>query len=154
MQDFGYQAFDYGDAPDSYGTTNGNDGARHLISVGQTTGSPLLKLGFAVDSEPDGQPNGAATGDDTNLLFGGPVPPNLDDEDGIFINPITAGESFMVFANVMEDSANVDGRLNAWIDYNADGDFNDPGEQIISDAAVNNGGNMFMVDAPSRCGGW
>ena len=148
LQDFGYQAFDYGDAPDSYGTTNANDGARHLISVGQTAGSPLLKLGSAVDTEPDGQPNGAATGDDINLDFGGPVPPNVDDEDGIFIDPITVGENFTVFVNVMEDSANVDGRLNAWIDFNADGDFNDPGEQIISDAAVINGDNAFIIDAP------
>ncbi len=147
VQDFGYQAFDYGDAPDSYGTTNATNGARHLISVGQTPGSPLLKLGFAVDSEPNGQPNGAATGDDTNLLFGGPVPPNVDDEDGIFIDPIIPGQAFMVFASVME-SADVDGRLNAWIDFNGNGNFDDPFEYIIIDKAVVNGGNMFTVNAP------
>ncbi len=148
QQNFGYQAIDYGDAPESYGTTLASNGARHLLSVGQSAAAPLLKLGFVVDTEPDGQPSDGADGDDFNRDFGGPVPPNADDEDGIFINPITAGETIMLFAYVMEDSANVDGRLNAWIDYNADGDFNDPGEQIISDAAVNNGGNMFMVDAP------
>ena len=148
LQDFGYQAFDYGDAPDSYGTTDANDGARHLISVGQTTGSPLLKFGSTVDSEPDGQPNAAASGDDLNLDFGGPVPPNADDEDGITFDPITVGENFTVFVNVMEDSANVNGRLNAWIDFNADGDFDDPGEQIISDAGVLNGDNEFIVDVP------
>lgn len=141
-QQFGYQALDYGDAPDSYGTTIASNGARHLISIGQTEASAMLRLGFSVDSESDGQPGATALGDDNAAILG------ADDEDGIFIDPVTAGENFMVFA-LVEKAFSVDGRLNGWIDFNADGDFTDPGEQIITNAQVINGGNAFLVAAPT-----
>ncbi|MCY2986728.1 MAG: Ig-like domain-containing protein [Planctomycetota bacterium] len=55
---------DYGDAPDSYGTTLANDGARHVL----LPGNPLysLYLGAGVDADPDGRPNATATGDDAD----------------------------------------------------------------------------------------
>ncbi len=148
-QDFGYLALDFGDAPDSYGTTLAFDGARHVLSIGQTANTPLLKLGSTVDVELNGQPSTGADGDDLNLLFGGPVPPAPDDEDGVTLPAsVAAGETFTVSISVMEDSANVDGRLSAWIDWNRDGDFEDAGEQIAADVAVVNGGNSLIVTAP------
>ncbi len=51
---------DFGDAPDSYGTTLANNGARHsAVSTG-----PIL--GALRDTEMDGQPSAGANGDDLN----------------------------------------------------------------------------------------
>ncbi len=43
--------FDFGDAPDSYGTLSASNGARHTVN-----GSGLPRLGVFVDTETDGQP--------------------------------------------------------------------------------------------------
>lgn len=65
--DFGNRAsFDFGDAPDSYGTLLGSNGARHAIVPG-------FHLGQRLDGEPNGQPSADATGDDAN--GGGYAPP-------------------------------------------------------------------------------
>ena len=141
VQDFGYQAFDYGDAPDSYGTTDGNDGARHLISVGQTTGR--LCSSSVQRSTPSRMANPTPRRPEMISISSLVAPYHRTSMTRTASASIRSRSvrTSSVFVNVMEDSANVDGRLNAWIDYNADGDFNDPGEQIISDAAVINGDN-------------
>ncbi len=140
---------DYGDAPDTYGTTNGNDGARHRLSNGQIDGVPVLKLGNLVDVEPDGQPNANADGDDIN-------PANADDEDGVAFfdddgdpNTITlkAGEQTMVAVNVMKMGTSETAYLNAWVDFGGDGVFDDS-DQIFTDEVVNNGNNLLMFDVP------
>ncbi len=46
---------DFGDLPAAYNTTHANNGARHQIGA--------LRLGSAVESEPDGHPSSAADGD-------------------------------------------------------------------------------------------
>lgn len=139
-QDFGYRALDYGDNPDSYGTTNAANGARHVLSVGQTAATPALYLGALVDAESDGFPSLGANGDNGN---------NLNDEDGIqFLTPIQAGQSTQIKVTVVE-AAGVDGRLNAWIDFNGDGDFSDTGEQIFTDLAVVNGMQTLSFTAPT-----
>ena len=62
-------------------------------------------LGALVDSEPDGQPNGSATGDDAS---------NLADEDGVaFATPLLPGQQACV--NVTLGGA--PGMLFAWIDW-------------------------------------
>ncbi len=48
--------YDFGDLPDSYHTTHASDGPRHQLGG-------ALKLGGAVQSEPDASPNSDATGD-------------------------------------------------------------------------------------------
>ncbi|MCA9121350.1 MAG: pre-peptidase C-terminal domain-containing protein, partial [Planctomycetales bacterium] len=60
--------FDYGDARDdlSYGTTLGNDGARHVL-IPDNPNTPVdesVRFGTRVDGETDGQPNVVAAGDD------------------------------------------------------------------------------------------
>jgi hypothetical protein len=61
-------ALDFGDAPDpTYPTLLAGNGARHVIV-------PPVHLGFIIDSEVDGQPNAAATGDDND---------GNDDEDRV-----------------------------------------------------------------------
>jgi hypothetical protein len=125
------EAFDFGDAPDpTYPTLLINNGARHLLT-------PALKLGALIDTEPNGLPNATATGDNLN---------NLNDEDGVtFTSLIQAGSTATVNVSVMGNG----GFLNAWIDFNRDGDWNDPGEQIFTNKAVVNGVNSLSFTVPT-----
>lgn len=98
--------FDFGDAPDTYGTTLANDGPQHVVSS--------LFLGDTIDNEDDGIPHPMALGDD--LDGRGMV---LDDEDGVtFLSALSVGTTrqFRVFASEA-------GFLDAWIDFNQDGEF-------------------------------
>jgi len=123
------EAFDFGDAPDpTYPTLLASDGARHVDGVG-------LFLGATADNEPDGLQSALADGDDLN---------GADDEDGVvFAASILAGaeESFQVTASAV-------GMLNAWIDFNADGDWDDAGEQVFTDELLVAGGNGLSVMIP------
>jgi len=78
---------DFGDAPDSYATTQGSNGALHGVS----STSPLY-LGTCVDTEADGQPDAQALLDD-NTTGTGTVGScsGTDDEDGVAFNtPLVA----------------------------------------------------------------
>jgi hypothetical protein len=120
---------DFGDAPDpSYPTLGGNDGARHI--------SGGAFLGFAWDTETEGQPNATATGDD---LGGTP------DEDGVaFTSTLQEGAAATV--DVTSSGA---GLLNAWVDFNADGDWGDLGEQVFTDFPVFAGVNGLGFAVPA-----
>ncbi|MFC1765983.1 GEVED domain-containing protein [Planctomycetota bacterium] len=123
---------DYGDAPDGilpvYPTLLGNNGARHVVH-------PKVYLGLDVDPDPDGQPDAAAMGDDLD---------GNDDEDGVtFTSPLQAGN----FASV-DVVASIKGYLNAWIDFNGDADWDDPGEQIFVDKALASGLNNLTYSVP------
>ena len=109
------QPMDFGDAPDSYGTTLAMDGARHLISHPDINGLPYVGLGGTIDGESDGQPSAAADGDD---LMG-------FDEDGVsFVGDVRANSVAVVGVN-----PSVDGFLAWWIDFNGNGQF-DPSERF------------------------
>lgn len=89
-----------------------------------------LRLGASVD----GQPDATASGDGA-------------DEDGVTLGPLAAGGTASVTVN-----ANVPGGaalLNAWIDFNRDGDWGDPGEQVFVDQALSNGTNNLNVSVPA-----
>lgn len=105
---------DYGDAPDSYGTSNANNGPRHVLGSG-------LIMGNVVDSNPDGVPSVNADGDNDT----GPTP---DDEEGV--NPaslvFTEGRRARVSVQVNNPFA-IDATLKGWIDFNGNGVF-DSGE--------------------------
>jgi hypothetical protein len=120
---------DYGDAPDSYGTLGASNGAGHAIGSG-------LYLGALIDDEADGQPSAGVDGDD---LYG------LDDEDGIvFTSLLTVGMQASLNATLTAA-----GLLNAWLDFNADGDWDDAGEQIFTNESLASGVNplSFLVPA-------
>jgi len=121
---------DYGDAPDPpYPTLFANSGAEHMIVA-------HVRLGPNLDSELDGQPNGTATGDDND---------GSDDEDGIsFISSLTAGRCAWITA-----VASTAGVLNAWVDFNIDGDWGDTGEQIFTDKALVLGANTLSFPVPA-----
>lgn len=124
---------DYGDAPDpGFPTLLATDGASHI--VGQP-GAPIL--GDCVDSDSDGQPDTTSTGDDTaGQSPGGTTVGSCDvagdDEDGIIFTSLIAGENAVLNISVTNGPCT----LNGWIDYNRDGDWNDPGEQVFADASM------------------
>jgi hypothetical protein len=124
------QEIDFGDAPDpTYPTLLASGGAAHLL------GSSLY-LGSSVDSEFDGQPTANADGDDAD---------GNDDEDGVtFTTPIGGG-----FETGLDVVASDAGLLNAWVDFNADGDWADPDEQIFTDEAVVAGVNSLSFTVPA-----
>ncbi|HAM73372.1 MAG TPA: hypothetical protein DCM86_17195, partial [Verrucomicrobiales bacterium] len=126
--------FDWGDAPDSYHTTQKNNGAVHRILPG-------FQLGQFVDAEGDGQPDPAAKGDDAN------PPGAVGDEDGVhFASHIYVGFPTQIIVDGPVANA-ASGRLDAWIDWNADGDFDDPGEWVIVHGQLA-GSTTFNIPVP------
>ncbi len=113
---------DYGDAPDPLSTTAGryptkheNDGARHVL--GSIT--PIL-LGSGITADTNGTPTADALGDvgDDGITF---------DSDTL----ATRGKfNRNIFTNVTVTLSSP-GYADAWIDFNADGDWDDPGEKIL-----------------------
>jgi Tol biopolymer transport system component len=127
-------AIDYGDAPLPYPTLAAAGGASHLLQPG-------FHLGNVVDDEPDGQPAVGADGDDTHAV---------DDEDGVrFLTPLIPGQMARI-----EVTASAAGALDAWIDFNADGDWADVGERIFTAQPLVPGPNLlnFMVPSSARGG--
>ncbi len=112
---------DYGDLPDvgagtgnlNYETDTLNNGPAHDVEEG-------FYLGSRVDDEYNGQPDGTATGDGL-------------DEDGItFPSNIhwTQGSHVRIPFSVNNPSGQ-QAELEIWIDWNGDGDFDDPDEWVV-----------------------
>ena len=122
---------DFGDAPDpglgppwAYPTLLADNGARHGIVPG-------FSLGSLPDGETEGQPHFEALGD------GG-------DEDGVtFPEPLVTCQSADI-----EVTVSASGFLDAWIDFNRDGDWDDPGEQVLTSEPVATGTRTFSVTVP------
>ncbi len=123
--------FDFGDAPEiGYGTTIQWNGAHHLMN-------PTIHLGQALDIDYDGQPHLGAQGDDDD---------GLDDENGIlFSGDLVPGE-----ISQLSVQSSRSGLLNAWIDFNADGDWRDVDEQIFSQRQLNGGEETLEFDVPEN----
>ena len=134
------QGSDLGDAPNSYGTTVASGGPIH--GVNPTT--PLL-LGSCVDTEDDAETPLDATGDDgaAGDQTVGSCSTTGDDEDGVSIPMLIACQTATITA-----TANSAGRLDAWIDWNRDGDFADADERIATQLQLTAGGNALSVAVP------
>ena len=128
---------EYGDAPDSYGTTLANNGARHYGTV--DAGPTHPHLGNAVDRELDGQPNATATGDNVNSAG------NTNDENGVTFGEFETGATAPITVN-----ASAAAKLDAFIDFNNDGDFADPGEKIFDNQSIAAGNNALQVAVPAN----
>jgi hypothetical protein len=121
--------FDFGDAPDTYGTTLGTDGARHALVVG----GPYL--GPSVDAEKDGQPLVGADGDDIHTQ---------NDADGVvFLSPVTPG-----FPAYIQVTGSAGACLDAWIDFGGDGVFDEPEDRIAMGFTLSGGDDMLVFDVP------
>lgn len=118
---------DFGDLPAGYAS------ASHEVTRD-------LYLGEAVDAEDDTQADADALGDDKN---------GRDDDDGVRFSGALV-EDDTVTAQITASTA---GLLNAWIDFNDDGDFNDVGEQVASDVALSAGVNDLVINVPAGTAG-
>ncbi|MDA0989281.1 MAG: GEVED domain-containing protein, partial [Verrucomicrobia bacterium] len=127
------QTFDYGDAPEGIGplgnpTLLTNNGPRHAVVTG-------VYLGESIDAELDGQPTIVAHGDDTH---------GAEDEDGVQFEPnVYPGLSMAV-----QVVASTGGLLQAWIDFNQNQSWADPGEQVLSNRVVVAGTNNLAIAIP------
>ena len=127
LEDRRLLAADFGDAPEPYPVTLAEDGVRH-----EATGP---QLGSTRDSEVDGTHSGNADADGA-------------DEDGVTFGTIMVGQlDATVTVNVQ--NAPEGAKLDAWIDFNGDGSWGGPGEQIADSGAVVNGDNTLAFDVPS-----
>ncbi len=128
-------AMDFGDAPSPYPTLLSDNGARHRLLPG-------FFLGVAVDAESNGQPNATATGDDT------PTPLGRGDEDGVtFTASFVAGQTASIRVVCSLGPVGL-AKLNAWMDFNANGSWNEPGDQVLTDLSVTNGTNNITFAVP------
>ena len=110
-------AYDYGDAPASYGSAgHGIDMFKDPVTGSYTK---YITLGNSVDQESEVQPSASADGDDKNG----------DDEDGVTFPLLTAGSTVSIPVVVTAHDGSF-GILNAWFDWNGDGDFTDAGENV------------------------
>ena len=120
--------YDFGDAPDpTYPTLSVSNGANHIIVSG-------FSLGLSVDYEVDGQPSNNALGDDND---------GNDDEDGVTIPVLVTGQQALINVEV----SGTGGIVEAWIDFNGDGIWQHPGEQIFA-GFLNAGTHSIMVMPP------
>lgn len=145
---------DYGDAPDTYQTTIANNGASHLVFPCATG----VHLGPYIDPDIDGQPTVNAQGDDLDDEY---IVNGDDDEEGVsnfdfdpndldmFGRPVGIKVLSGGLSDVAIVSASVPGFLHAWVDYNRDGDFGDPGEQIANSLPVVAGTNQVHFNNPT-----
>ncbi len=123
---------DFGDASVPYPTVLASNGARHVIEAG-------FHLGVTVDVEPDGQPDPHAQGDDNH---------GSQDDDGVFfVQAFRPGQATQVDV-VLTDGSGVGGKLDAWIDWNQDGDWGDAGEQVFTSQSLGLGTNHLSVTTP------
>jgi hypothetical protein len=120
---------DFGDAP-GLETRRSDDGARHEIRPGWF-------LGVGVDPDADGVPSARADADDFHAL---------DDEDGVFLPPALVAGSTVPVRVV----ASTNGVLNAWLDFNRDGDWSDPGERICHLVPLATGTNNLVLNVPTN----
>ncbi len=116
---------DYGDAPDSYSTLFASGGARHIVAA------HALLLGSTVSTENDGNPTVGADG---------------DDDDGVDLS-LAVFNRFVETEIVVTSSGR--GLLDAWVDFNRDGDWLDAGEQVFANQQVNAGDNPLTISTTS-----
>ena len=126
--DIALVAFDYGDLPDEFGTTNGQAGANHILE-------PDFFLGTRVDAELDGNPDAEANGDNDDISAD-PIngTPGADDEEGVsLVTPLIPGNEacIEVSINMPTGAAAGTAYFKGWIDFNGDGDFTGDADEAL-----------------------
>ncbi|MGD9857953.1 MAG: GEVED domain-containing protein, partial [Planctomycetaceae bacterium] len=118
---------DFGDAPSaaqsgfasSYPTLIADGGASHTVVAG-------FRLGTSVDTETDGRASLMAIDDDQ-------IGTGADDENGVTINgALVRGSAHSFDVSVTNTAGLGSPYLTAWVDFNQDGDWTDPGERVFA----------------------
>jgi hypothetical protein len=126
--------YDWGDAPETaaaagYPTLLASNGARH-VPVGPWLGDANDRP----DSEPDGQPDPLAQGDDMQAK---------DDENGVSIPPLVPGQ--LAVATIEVNGGG--GRVQGWIDFNRDRVWQDA--ECVFDGFLPDGQHLVPFSVPS-----
>ncbi|MDJ0756476.1 MAG: GEVED domain-containing protein [Ardenticatenaceae bacterium] len=151
--DFGFvdsATQDWGDLPDSFGTSAVNGGAAHTVS------GPYM--GSCVDRETSGYPTIPADGEDKSQAAPsgttGTCSTPFDDEDGV-----SPTGNWSDGSGELTVISNGDACLNVWLDYTdgsapgSDGDFGDTldgvDEHVVENQAVSSGPNAISFSLPA-----
>jgi hypothetical protein len=137
---------DFGDTPDPfensparYPTLRSSNGARHVLATDPGSSVPRAILGTSATSERDGQssPDAGADQGDDGVVFG-----------TNFLIPRLFNRHIQTPITVTISSP---GFVDGWIDWNADGDWDDPSEQILSsiEMTASQLTRTFMVTVPA-----
>ncbi len=136
-----FNCIDFGDAPDPLLATDGeyptlmiNNGARHNVVDD-------FYLGQTADGETNGLQSAASNGDDSD---------NLDDEDGVTFGQLIVGSTAGIKVDVILPQGIAQATLHAWMDFNADGTWDDANEHIIAGENVTPGTNNFIINIPAN----
>ncbi|WP_254507926.1 GEVED domain-containing protein [Anatilimnocola floriformis] len=113
---------DFGDAPNSYGTLLGSNGARHAI------GGP--RLGNLIDGEANGVPASTASGDGS-------------DDDGVAISALIAGQETAI--RVYSSTAGA--KLDYFFDFDGNGVFGNQANEVFA-ATLTAGSQVIAVAVP------
>jgi subtilisin-like proprotein convertase family protein len=140
-------AYDFGDAPNTYGDQL-STGPKHVL------GARSLWLGVnPPDGEADGQPAAAASTDDLTAVGG------IDDEDGfegLGFPACPRNGTYSVTIRVNNQSG-ANGFLDGYIDWNRDGDFADANERsatvTVATGTTNANRTVSWSGVPANCGG-
>ncbi len=130
---------DWGDLPDTYGTTAAANGPHHLVTPG-------FHLGASADGEVNGMPTPGATGEG---LVG-------DNDDGVIV--VSNGGVLKKGVNTLRVTvAGVGGLLTGWMDFNGDGHFTESerltwtlnGNNLGGEADINPGTYDLQITIPA-----
>lgn len=122
-----FRRLDFGDAPGPYPTNLMDDGPRHGVAP---SGAWVFLGVIEPDTETDGQPDAAATGDGA-------------EEDGVtWIGDLVVGQPAQAQVTVRGEG----GLLDAWIDFDDDGTWS-PNEQIAQSLPLPQAGSPSAAAA-------
>ncbi|HET6428115.1 MAG TPA: GEVED domain-containing protein, partial [Phycisphaerae bacterium] len=130
---------DWGDAPRQYPTLAAANGANHVIAgpwLGDAKDNP--------DSDPDGQPDLNAMGDDLDIATPSMV---NDDEDGVVAGTLVAGQPGTVYVEVNNPDG-ADAVVEVWIDWANDGSWMEPGDLVFA-GPLSLGPHSLPVNVPA-----
>ena len=136
--------YDYGDAPTSYGAAGVKATAKYVLGTGLPADAEGSYVGSASADSDDADPANDPDYDDEGAVKVGGNP-----LQGVTLAP---GSSYNMTVDVYTEPGNTGGYINAWFDWNGDGDFTDSGEQVISNQQVTASGRStqtFTLTVPT-----
>ncbi|WP_309127131.1 GEVED domain-containing protein [Microbacterium sp.] len=140
FDNFGQPCEDFGDAPDTYGTSIANDGSRHqVLGFDEATDSAPLMLGSSIDIEEEGVASPSADADDES---------GIADEDGVADEiVVTQGDETTVTVSATNTTDAI-ATLAGWIDLDGNGTF-DSGELVTVAVPADSGTAEYELTFPA-----